>query len=117
MLPEVGNLSAVILNNSRDVLVLAAGDFKHMPARLKSLREHFSLHFIGKCWSSLVCLLILHAAWFVSSVEILSRVGLNVLALLVPLEEVIAWKSHVLSMQRPLHVLMVSIHMGPSKLP
>jgi len=37
MLAEVGNLSAVILNNSRDVLVLAAGDFKHMPVRLKSL--------------------------------------------------------------------------------
>lgn len=43
MLSEVGNLSAVILNNSRDVLVLAAGDFKHMPVRLKSLKRTFFL--------------------------------------------------------------------------
>ena len=64
-----------------------------------------------------MCHLILHAAWFVSGVEIVSRVVLNALALLVPLEEVIAWKIHVLSMQRPLHVLMVSIRMGLSELP
>lgn len=43
MLSEVEKLSAVILNNSKDVLVLAAGDFKHMPVRLKSLQGTFFL--------------------------------------------------------------------------
>lgn len=83
-LSEVGNLSAVMLNNSGGVLDLTVGGFKQMPVRLKSLKKpfFFSLH-----------RQVLVFGVFVSGVEVLSRVGLDPLALLVTLEVLAGWSA------------------------
>lgn len=44
-LSEVGDLSAVMFNNSRGVSALAAGGYKQMPLRLKSLKKEFFFTF------------------------------------------------------------------------
>lgn len=71
-----------------------------MPLRLKSLNKafFFTLH-----------KQVLVFGVFVSGVEVLSYVGFDSLALLVTLEEVKTWKSHVPSMPRPLGVFRHTI--------